>query len=71
MIYHPEYKAIRLGVYAKNQGSKHYNVEMPVRREISIERRADYYHSQIDMEPCILALKEKMKQKNHRVLANF
>ena len=50
MVYHPEYKGIRLDVYAKDQANKHYNVEMQVRREISIEKRARYYHSQMDME---------------------
>lgn len=50
MVYHPEYKGIRLDVYAKDEANKHYNVEMQVRREISIEKRARYYHSQMDME---------------------
>lgn len=50
MVYHPEYKGIRLDVYAKDETNKHYNVEMQVRREISIEKRARYYHSQMDME---------------------
>ena len=50
MVYHPEYKGIRLDVYAKDEAHKHYNVEMQVRREISIEKRARYYHSQMDME---------------------
>ena len=50
MVYHPEYKGIRLDVYAKDEANKHYNVEMQVRREISIEMRARYYHSQMDME---------------------
>ena len=50
MVYHPEYKGIRLDVYAKDEVNKHYNVEMQVRREIPIEKRARYYHSQMDME---------------------
>lgn len=50
MVYHPEYKGIRLDVYAKDEANKHYNVEMQVRRENSIEKRARYYHSQMDME---------------------
>lgn len=50
MVYHPEYKGIRLDVYAKDEANKHYNVEMQVRREIPIEKRARYYHSQMDME---------------------
>ena len=50
MVYHPEYKGIRLDVYAKDEANKHYNVEMQVRREIPIEKRARYHHSQMDME---------------------
>ncbi len=50
LVYHPEYKGIRLDVYAKDQDNKHYNVEMQVKRETAIEKRARYYHSQMDME---------------------
>ena len=28
MIYHPEYKGIRLDVYAKGRENTHYNIEM-------------------------------------------
>lgn len=28
MVYHPEYKGIRLDVYAKDENNTHYNVEM-------------------------------------------
>lgn len=50
MVYHPEYKGIRLDVYAKDQNNTHYNVEMQVRREPALPKRAPYYHSQMDME---------------------
>lgn len=50
MVYHPEYKGIRLDVYAKDQKNKRYNVEMQVKHEVAIEKRARYYHSQMDME---------------------
>ena len=30
MIYHPEYKGIRLDVYAKGRENTHYNIEMQV-----------------------------------------
>ena len=38
LVYHPEYKGIRLDVYAKDQDNKHYNVEMQVKRETAIEK---------------------------------
>ena len=50
MVYHPEYKGIRLDVYAKDQENKRYNVEMQVKHEVAIKKRARYYHSQMDME---------------------
>ena len=28
MVYHPEYKGVRLDVYAKDEHNTHYNVEM-------------------------------------------
>lgn len=50
IIYHPEYKGIRLDVYAKDENNTHYNVEMQSVRKDELFRRARYYHSQIDME---------------------
>jgi predicted transposase/invertase (TIGR01784 family) len=52
IVYHPEYKGIRLDVFAEDENHTHYNVEMQVvKREIF--KRSRYYHSQIDME-CML-----------------
>jgi predicted transposase/invertase (TIGR01784 family) len=52
IVYHPEYKGIRLDVFAQDADHSHYNVEMQVvKREIF--KRSRYYHSQIDME-CML-----------------
>ncbi len=50
IVYHPEYKGIRLDVYAKDDDNTHYNVEMQAVFEESLSKRARYYHSQIDME---------------------
>ena len=47
-IYHPEYKSVRLDVYAKDEEGSHFNVEMQVAKK-EIVRRARYYHSQLDM----------------------
>lgn len=48
--YHPEYKGIRLDVYAKDVAHTHYNVEMQAIKQPALGRRSRYYHSQIDME---------------------
>ena len=50
MIYHPEYKGIRLDVYANDEERTHYNVEMQVPKKPALGRRSRYYQSQIDME---------------------
>lgn len=49
IVYHPEYKGIRLDVFAKDAQNTHYNVEMQVARD-ALEHRSRYYHSQMDME---------------------
>lgn len=50
MIYHPEYKGVRLDIYAKDEKHTHYNVEMQARRQADLGKRSRYYYSQIDME---------------------
>ncbi|MCM1113311.1 MAG: Rpn family recombination-promoting nuclease/putative transposase, partial [Muribaculum sp.] len=50
IVYHPEYKGVRLDVYAEDEQHTHYNVEMQVARKQELGRRSRYYHSQIDME---------------------
>ena len=50
MVYHPQYKGVRLDVYAKDENNTHYNVEMQAVLHAALPRRARYYHSQIDME---------------------
>lgn len=49
IIYNPEYKGVRLDVYAKDENNTHYNVEMQSVLKSSLEKRTRYYHSQIDM----------------------
>ena len=50
IIYHPEYKGVRLDVYAMDEHNTHYNVEMQTIKKKALGKRARYYHSQIDME---------------------
>lgn len=49
IIYNPEFKGIRLDVYAKDEQNVCYNIEMQVATEC-LGKRTRYYHSQIDME---------------------
>ena len=50
MVYHPEYKGVRLDVYAKDENNTRYNVEMQVARKAELGKRVRYYHGQLDME---------------------
>ena len=50
LVYHPEYKGVRLDVYAKDEYNTHYNVEMQATAQIALGKRARYYHSQMDMD---------------------
>ena len=50
IVYHPQYKGVRLDVYAKDEDNTHYNVEMQAVQKDALFKRARYYHSQIDME---------------------
>lgn len=50
IVYNPEYKGVRLDAYAKDGNNTHYNVEMQVLPKPALQKRARYYHSQIDME---------------------
>ena len=50
ILFHPEYRGVRLDVYAVDDRNSHYNVEMQVIRRAELSKRARYYHSQMDME---------------------
>ncbi|MBR0409660.1 MAG: PD-(D/E)XK nuclease family transposase, partial [Eubacterium sp.] len=47
IIYHPEYKGVRLDVVAKDENNTRFDVEMQVRKT-PIGKRSRYYHSQMD-----------------------
>ena len=50
IVYNPEYKGVRLDVYAADGNNTHYNIEMQALPVTAIEKRARYYHGQVDME---------------------
>ncbi len=50
LVYHPEYRGVRLDVFAMDEDNTRYNVEMQVAGHLDLPKRARYYHSQIDME---------------------
>ena len=50
MIYHPEYRSIRMDVYAKDGKNTRYNVEMQTSKKSTLAKRSRYYHSQMDMD---------------------
>ena len=67
IIYHPQYKGIRLDVYAEDGDHTHYNVEMQAVKKEALPKRARYYHSQIDMES-LLAGAEYSELSNSYVI---
>ena len=50
IVYNPEYKGVRLDVYVADGHNTHYNIEMQALPVTAIEKRARYYHGQVDME---------------------
>lgn len=50
IVYNPEYKGVRLDAYAKDGKNTRYNIEMQVITKSALQKRARYYHGQIDME---------------------
>ena len=50
---------MRLDIYAKDEHNTHYNVEMQVLPKPAVEKRARYYHDQIDMELLLSGLPYK------------
>ena len=50
IVYHPEYKGVRLDIYAEDENHTHYNVEMQVKKKTALGKRSRYYHSQMVIE---------------------
>lgn len=65
IIYHPEYKSVRLDIYAKDEQNTHYNVEMQVIQKDNLAKRSRYYHSQIDMELLLAGLEYEKLPKSY------
>ncbi len=59
LIYNPEYKGVRLDVYASDENNTRYDIEMQVAQQV-LGKRARYYHSQMDMD--ILASGQDYKE---------
>lgn len=50
VVYHPEYKGVRLDIYAQDEEQTCYNVEMQTASRPHLGKRSRYYHSQMDMD---------------------
>ena len=50
MIWHPEYRSVRLDVYARDDENRRYNVEMQVAQKQFLAKRMRYYQSQMALE---------------------
>ena len=49
LIYNPNYKGIRMDVYAKDEKNTRYDIEMQIANK-ELGKRTRYYHSQMDMD---------------------
>lgn len=58
LIYHPEYKGIRLDVFADDEAGTRYDVEVQI-QSTPVARRSRYYHSQMDMEMLLSGISYK------------
>ena len=47
MVYHPEYKGVRLDVYARDEKNTCYNVEMQASRRPVLGKRSRYYQCEL------------------------
>lgn len=54
IVYHPEYKGVRLDIYAEDEKQTRYNVEMQVQKKAALGKRSRYYQSQMDMEMLLM-----------------
>ena len=48
ILYRPEYKGVRLDIYARDEMHTCYNVEMQTISKTDLNKRIRYYHSQMD-----------------------
>ena len=55
IVYNPEYKGVRLDVFARDEKNTRFNVEMQVATQF-LEKRTRYYHSQMDMDMLVSGL---------------
>ena len=67
IVYHPEFKGVRLDVYAKDEKNTHYNVEMQAVAHTALGKRARYYHSQVDMD-LLVAGREYLELPNTYII---
>ncbi len=50
LVYHPEYKGVRLDVFARDERASSFNVEMQMVSRPSLGKRSRFYHAHMDME---------------------
>lgn len=47
MIYHPEYRGVRLDIYARDEKHTHYNVEMQARRQADLAESEEDFDDEL------------------------
>ena len=55
IVYNPEYRGVRLDIFARDENNTRFNVEMQVATQF-LEKRTRYYHSQMDLNMLVSGL---------------
>ena len=64
IIYHPEYKGVRLDITASDENHTHYNVEMQVKKRRILGEEADIIIARLMLNYCFLA----WNMRNYQIL---
>ncbi len=57
IAYHPEYRGVRLDVFAIENGTKRrFNIEMQVKDNKNLPKRSRYYHAQLDTDALLTGI---------------
>ena len=57
LVYHPEYRGVRLDVFAIEDGTKRrFNIEMQVKDNKNLPKRSRYYHTQLDTDALLTGI---------------
>lgn len=69
IVYHPEYRGVRLDIYAKDSRNTHYNVEMQVAKKDALGKRLEEIRESREMEERFMILEEMLQEERAEGMA--